>query len=416
MSDDPVAARALKEEGQRLAGAFSCDGQDRHHLTLPVRQATASGLAGVTLIALDLLLHAYGRGLGVGIGLLLVPLFAWLFAQWVDGPVLYYRRWGRLHQLTLSSVTAVTVGNSRATRRMLLLAAPGLAKPVRVSVQSRGFVMSTAAREHLHGWLSTPQVQWSAQAAALLDPEGQSTSGTRGRRRLIAGLLGLALPLAGVGVGLWIVYEHGQDLAIPGAPGYSTFTGPLGKPLPVGRPWGRPCQPVRFAVEEHVPDWVYDQVDAVVTAARRDGIDVALETRQFFWSPGTLYYMDGQTTASTVRIGIFADDGTPPELSNGQPEHIGFGWDAILDPDGHNEDLTQADGMLWMQTLGANAKAVRRSVRQLIAMTQGIMSTSRRSSGIARDSNIDRFTTADIAAMDRMSGCAAGGAQFPASR
>jgi hypothetical protein len=35
---------------------------------------------------------------------------------------------------------------------------------------------------------------------------------------------------------------------------------------------------------------------------------------------------------------------------------------------------------------------VRRSIRQFIAMTQGILSTSRRDSGIARSSHIDAFT------------------------
>ena len=179
---------------------------------------------------------------------------------------------------------------------------------------------------------------------------------------------------------------------------------------------GRPCQPVRSAVEEHVPDWVYDQVAAIVTEARRDGIDVAVETRQFLWSPGLLYYVAGQTTASRVRVGIFANDGAPPDLSNGQPEHIGFGRDADPDADGHHDDLTQAAGTLWMQSLGDNAQAVRRSILQLIAMTQGIMSTSRQNSGIARDSEIDQFTPADIAAMDRMSGCGdAASGQFVAS-
>jgi hypothetical protein len=64
VSDDRLDAPALREEGQRLASAFGCDGHDRHPLTLFVRQAMAR----------------------------------------------------RLHRLPLTSVTAVTVGKSRSTR------------------------------------------------------------------------------------------------------------------------------------------------------------------------------------------------------------------------------------------------------------------------------------------------------------
>lgn len=199
--------------------------------------------------------------------------------------------------------------------------------------------------------------------------------------------------------------EHAPSLAIPGAPGYSTFTGPLGRPLPVGRPWGKTCQPVRFTVDEHVPQWAYEQIAATIAQARRDGIDVTVENRQFDWTPGSLYYVGGQSPASTVRVAIFADDGRAPLLSNGKPEHINLGWNARADPDGEHEDLTSAQGVLWMKTIDGNAQAVRLSTRYLIAMTQGIIDTSRQDSAIAEGSTIDQFTPTDIAAMKRMSGC-----------
>jgi hypothetical protein len=398
-------AHTLRAHGQSMTAAFACDGQDRHDLSLSIGQAAATGIAGATLIAVDLMLHTSGRALGAGIGLLLVPLFAWLFAQWVDGPVLYYRRWGWLRRLPLNNVTAVGAAKPRSGNLTLLLTAPGSKRPVRVRVQSRGYVMSTAARAHLYGWLRAPHVQWTAQAAALLDDCRERSSATRRGRSPVVRVLALALPLAAVGVGAWLVYQRNQDLAIPGSPAYSTLTGPQGKPVPLGRPWGRPCQPVRFAVDEHVPDWVYSQIAQVVREARSDGIDVALENRQFFWNPSSLYYADGQSPASTVRVGIFAQDQTPPQLPNGQPEHVGFGWDTVVDPDGRHEDLAQVQGILWMQVLDADAPAVRRSIRQLIAVTQGILRTSRADSGIADGANIDRFTASDIAAMQRMSGC-----------
>lgn len=64
------------------------------------------------------------------------------------------------------------------------------------------------------------------------------------------------------------------------------------------------------------------QVAAVVIQARRDGVDVTMEHRQFAWSPSSLYYVDGQVRSSTVQVPIFAANRASPALSNGQPERI----------------------------------------------------------------------------------------------
>ena len=92
-------------------------------------------------------------------------------------------------------------------------------------------------------------------------------------------------------------------------------------------------------------------------------------------------------------------------LTNGRPEHIGLAWDARQDRDGHNEDLTTAQGILQMRVVAGHPQIVRRSIRQLIAMTQGIMATTYQDSGIVAGSRIDGFTAVDLAAMKRMSGC-----------
>ncbi|HEY1774717.1 MAG TPA: hypothetical protein VGG41_01040 [Solirubrobacteraceae bacterium] len=371
-----------------------------------MRQAAASALVGAVLIAVDLALHVYGRALGAGIGLLCVPLLTFLFARWVDGSVLYYRTWGRLQQLPLASVTGVATGGWLAGGGSVLLSAPGLAKPLRITVRSRGYAMSSAARGHLHGWLSGPQVQWTPQAALLFSDQGVGHgSGTRGRGWLLVRVLAVGLPLLGVGICFWVVLQRSPALAIPGAPGYGTFTGPLGRPLPVGRPWGEPCQPVRFTVDEHVPQWVYVQIAATVAQARSDGIDVTIENRQFYWTPSSLYYVSGQSPGSTVRVSIFTNDGTPPELASGRPEHIELIWNARPDPDGRHEDLELAQGDLWMQPLTGDPQTVRLAVRQLIAMTQGVMDSSQPNSAIIDGSTVDNFTPSDIAAMQRMSGC-----------
>ena len=124
------------------------------------------------------------------------------------------------------------------------------------------------------------------------------------------------------------------------------------------------------------------------------------------WSPASLYYLKGQSPARTARVAIFAQNDSPPQLPNGHLEHINLGWDARLDPDGRHEDLTLGQGALWMQVLDGHPQAVRTSIRQLDAMTQGILRTSHQHSAIAEGSNIDHFTPGDIAAMKLMSGCA----------
>jgi hypothetical protein len=190
----------------------------------------------VALIGVALLLHVSGRAISAGIGLALVPLIAVLFARWVDGPVLYYRSWGRLQQLPLSSVTAVSAVKPARGRRAIALSAPDLAKPLRISVQSRGYVMPSAARDHLRGCLSAPRVQWTPDAIALFDENVSGSSAARRRRWVRVFVFAVMLPLTGGGIGVWLAIERNSAFAIPGAPGYSTLSGPAGLPLALGRP------------------------------------------------------------------------------------------------------------------------------------------------------------------------------------
>jgi hypothetical protein len=386
--------------------AVACNGQDRHSLSVPFVRLAGYAVIGAALIGIDVYLHVYGRSLGDGIGMLLVPVLAALFYRWVDGPVVYYRMWGVARQLRLDSVTDVAADKPRAGSAAVLLSAPGLAKPLRVSLRSRGYVMPPEARDHLRGWLGGPQVQWSPAAVALFDEHTTArTASSRRRHRVLATVLTVVLPLGLAGGGAWLVYRRNVVLTIPGAAGYHTVTGPHGKPLAVGRPWGQACQPVRFAVEEHAPDWVYTQVAAVVAEARRDGLNVTLETRDFRWTPTSLYYPPGLRSVTVPRVAVFAHTEKPPQRSDGKPENIRLGWDAKVDADGRHEDLTGVDADFWMQTLNGQPQAVRRSMRQLVAMTQGIGRATRDDSGIARDTSLDRFSSADVAAMRLMSGC-----------
>ena len=399
-------ADRLRSEEDSLARAVACNGHDRHRLTMPLPQAAGIGLTGVAVILLDVYFHVYTRSIGIGIGLVLASVLVVANERWVDGSVLYYRSWGRVQQLALTGVTEVSAAKSRAGSVAVLLSAAGLAKPLRVYLRARGYAMPPAARDHLRGWLSAPHVRWTPQATALFDEhDSPSTLPARRRHRVLLVMLTVVLPLALLGTSVWLAYRRSSLTRIAGAPGYRTFTGPRGKPLPVGRPWGRACQPIRFAADRAVSSSAYAQIASVVAEARRDGLDVTLEDRSFGWSPSSLYYVAGQTPGDTVQVSITESGGDPPRLSNGQLEHIHFGWDAKLDTNHSHEDLDYAYGELWTKTVGDDPPVLRRSVRQLVALTQGILSTSRSDSGIARNSSIDRFTPTDVAAMKRMSGC-----------
>lgn len=227
----------------------------------------------------------------------------------------------------------------------------------------------------------------------------------RGGRALTTATVVGGLVLSGL-LGGRVLADHlaAHRYAIPGAPGYSTASGPHGGVFPVGHPWGRRCQPIRFTVEASVPDWVYAQVSAVVTEARRDGIDVALENRAFLWSPRTVWFPPGQGPSDMPRVPVFADQQRPRPRSDGYPPHLNIGWDAARDTPGH-EHLTSLQGVLHLAVLQGDALGTRVAVRQLLAFTQGVYTSTRPSSGIADGSRLDRFDAADVAAMQRMSGC-----------
>jgi hypothetical protein len=227
------------------------------------------------------------------------------------------------------------------------------------------------------------------------------------RTGLIVGIciaVAVVLGIGAVSVGGFVnAVVNGRHIA--GSPGYSTFTGPEGKPFPVGRPWGKACQPIRFTVEEHVPDDVYAQVVSVVDEARADGLDVTLEDRSFTWNLDSLYYPPGTTSDDVQRVGIFVNNGTPFMSSDGHPAHVDLGWDASPDPDGRHEDLTEPQGTLQMAVLTGDAVGQRRAVRDIIALTQGVSGSTLSDSDLRNGATRDSFSPDDLAAMKNMSGC-----------
>jgi len=214
-------------------------------------------------------------------------------------------------------------------------------------------------------------------------------------------VVGVVFAVLGYGVGNALGNQH---QAIPGAPGYSTFTGPAGKPMAVGHPWGAPCQPIVFSVAKAVPDSVYDLIQHVVTEARGVGVDVTVETRGFIWFPPDLY-PQGLKNADVQFVNILANADSSPTISGGHAEHIGFGWNARVASDETHEVLTYLQGTLYLKNIAGSAAVDRLATRQLIAFTQGVSASTSPGSGISAGSKVDTFSPADIAAMQRMSGC-----------
>jgi hypothetical protein len=201
----------------------------------------------------------------------------------------------------------------------------------------------------------------------------------------------------------WLV-GHQPSVAIPGAPGYYTFTGPLGGLMQVGRPWGKTCQPVLFDVAPDIPRPVYTQVAAVVGQARAAGLDVTIVNLGNKWYPDLLY-PPGQTNSTVEEVHIYAGTGTPPLLADGHPEHINIGWDARPGADGVHEVLTEVQGSLYLGVINGQPVPARRAMVFLVAFTQGIESSVVAGSGLAPGTDLDSFSTRDIAAMQVMSGC-----------
>jgi hypothetical protein len=200
-------------------------------------------------------------------------------------------------------------------------------------------------------------------------------------------------------------YSSTASSAAAALRGYYAPVGKHGKPLSVGQPWGPMCEPIRMTVEEHVPDSVYREIETVSNQARRHGIDITMEDRRFLWSPSSLYYPPGASPSTVERIGIFASNAAPQPISNGGVERLALGWDTALLPGGESEKLTGMQGTMELAVLSGHPSAERTAVRQVIALTQGIVATTSPRSGIVTGTKLDAFSPADIAAMQAMSGC-----------
>lgn len=388
------------------ANPFACTGYDGHLLSLPLSRTAFIAVGGALLVAGDIRFHVLNSGLGYGIGLLLAPLVAAMFSRRVEGPTLSYRSWGIKHAVGLLEVTAVDTLKGSPTSSVLVLTTHDRDRSVRVALSTRGYAVPPSARDHLVGWLNRPGVLITPAADHVLRTGLSAVAGARvGRQRRVLLVAISCLVAAAVGASVLIELPS-ASLAIPGAPGYFTATGPLGRPFPVGRPWGQGCEPLRFEVGSGVPTGVYQQLATVVGEGRQDGLNITVGNRSAEPDPASLTYPPGLSASEVPVVGIFANTTARPVSSSGHPEHVNIGWNAKPDADGRHEDVTYVDATLYLANL-PNAAAERTALRQTLAFTQGVSSTDLGDSGIREGATRDSFSSSDVHAMKVMSGCPA---------
>lgn len=277
--------------------------------------------------------------------------------------------------------------------------------------------------EHWTEWRHPPQTTQSwpppipdsaAQplhgAPPPLNP-AKRTSG--GRLWILAVIVVVAILLVGGGV---IAYNVGvqvasvtrrladDQLAIRGAPGYTTTVGESGRPLAEGSPWALPCQPIVIQVNPRIPAQQYVLMRQAIEGARALGVDVTVETQYLVWYP-SLLYPAGQTNASVKFVPIVASTATPPNLPDGHAERIGIGWDTKVSSDGNHDVLTDLQATIYLRAVQGDPEETERATRELVAFSQGVADSTSPGSSIATGNTEEGYSRRDVAAMQRMSGC-----------
>ena len=175
------------------------------------------------------------------------------------------------------------------------------------------------------------------------------------------------------------------EMTIPKAPGYLAFLGPGERPPVAGRPWGRACQAVRFVLSRSLPAETATRVAAVIAAARAQGLAVSTSAH-----PGAVLVPVSASKAPQRA-------GTPP---------VAVSHSTRMLPGGRNVALVSLGATLYTRALTADPSRLALAIRRLIALSQGIGSSTLAGSGLSAH-GADRFTAADITAMLYTSGCSA---------
>jgi hypothetical protein len=244
----------------------------------------------------------------------------------------------------------------------------------------------------------------------IRESQGTQTGDGLALAGLIIGIVELAVSVVIITIVIVLIADGsisrlGQhDLAISGAPGYTTTTGETGLPLAEGSPWGRPCQPIVFQVSPSMPTQQYELIQNAVYGARALGVDVTIETQKLLWYP-SLLYPAGQTNATVQVVPVFPSTQPPPSLPDGHVERIDFGWDTKTSNDGRHDVLSNLQATIYLAAVRGDPQATERATRQLVAFSQGVAGSTSPGSSIAQGNTEDAYSRQDVAAMQRMSGC-----------
>jgi hypothetical protein len=184
--------------------------------------------------------------------------------------------------------------------------------------------------------------------------------------------------------GLAALARRLAEMTIPRAPGYLAFLGPGGRPPLIGHPWGRACQAVRFLLSGSLPAAIAARVAKLVAAARAQGLAVSTGP-----APGA------------VRVTITAASAAAHGAAG---QVIAVRRSTRTLPGGHNVALTGLSATLFTAALATHPSRLPLAIRRLIALSQGIGSSTLPGSGLSAH-GADGFTAADVAAMLYTSGC-----------
>ena len=228
---------------------------------------------------------------------------------------------------------------------------------------------------------------------------------------IIIGIVGLVMSVIVVGTFAGLIATgsfaraEAQSTAIAGAPGYWTATGPVGLPFQEGRPWGAPCQPIVIDIYGTMPAPQVTLIKEAIQSARALGLDVTYAYPDNQWYPATLY-PPGQTNTSVQLVNIIPSGQWPSPIDDdGFHEHIQFGWDARVSSNGKHEVLTDLTATLFLHAVAGDPQSTKRAVRELIAFSVGVAGSSATGSTVSSGNAATSFSSSDINAMQRMSGC-----------
>lgn len=250
---------------------------------------------------------------------------------------------------------------------------------------------------------------YAALRVSLGTPAPPARRGQSRRLVLLLVALGVVVVLAGVQA-VRILGDRpvppvdGRDPRnVPALSVYMLSSGPHGKLLEVGQPWGFSCAPVLFRLGTGMPAGEVKQFESVVDAARRVGFNVAAVRGSAEPAAGSLV---GEAQLWRV-VPVAYSTKTPGPNELGKPQAMNTVWDSRVTFDGGYENLTSMRFTVFGRTTAGDALLQRKVARLAVARAFGVFGARSTSSGITQlmQAEADAFTGDDIAAIRAMSGC-----------